>query len=512
LVFVLVDTLRSDHVNPERTPAILDALGGARRWHGATANCSWTLPSMASMFTARPVLELSSPEGDLIGIPDGIDSWPAQLEAAGFTGAAVVANYTVHVLNGFSGGFAEYVVPDGSGEADHPDAMWVVAQARRWLAEHRGEDSFLYLHLMDPHQPYRSHSDPSVGAPDLEPLAMRRRVATPEERELLAGLYGEEVAHVDQILGPFLAELPDDAVVVFTSDHGEALGEHGAWGHGLNLYQEALDVPLIIRAPGLSAGDEGGPIELLDVGPTVLDLMGVSLAEGMVGRSLLAVGPRQPIVSTTFGGGPLRWSWRRGDRKVVIRTAAQPGLGAESRSAMREERPLPAGGFQFDLESDPDEGSPTEIADELVPAVAGAFAESAGRMVPGLQLLAIGRRGPVAAEIQMPGSVQVIQAWGVGPIDVRHRGDRVSVGCEQGFPVCGVAIRIEPTPDRVVAVGDPSEWLGVATGEPIDLDRLAAPSGEVDAGLRLWRNPERALVVGGIEETVERLRALGYIE
>ena len=69
---------------------------------------------------------------------------------------------------------------------------------------------------------------------------MRQREATAEEDALLQQLYTGEVEHVDRALAPFIDELPTPVVVAFTSDHGEALSEHGAWGHGLNLYQEAV--------------------------------------------------------------------------------------------------------------------------------------------------------------------------------------------------------------------------------------------------------------------------------
>ncbi len=501
LVFVLVDTLRADHVDARLTPGIEAAFGGGRRWREANANCSWTLPSVASLFASRPVLGLSSPEGDLIGLPEGVESWAGRLERAGFEGGAVVANYSVHALNGFAGGFASYLVPDGHGSAEHPDAAWVVAEARRWLAAHQGEDSFLYLHLMDPHQPYRSHADPSLAAPDLEPLAMRRRQATAAESELLQRLYAGEVAHVDRVLSPFLAELPERAVVALTSDHGEALGEHDAWGHGLNLYQEALRVPLLIRGPGVPAGEVADPVQLMDLAPTLLGLVGVDTPEGMEGRSLLDGGSAAPLVSTTFGGGPLRWAWREGRHKVVLRMAAQAGLGATARSAMLEGRPLPSGGFHFDLVADPGESQPTPVPEELLPAAGRAFAATAGRLVPGLQVLIWGRHGPVEALLQVPGSLEVVQAWGVGPMTVERTGDGLVARCADGYPVCAAAARIAPPP----------EWVEQA-GERMPRDRLAPPATDMAPGVHVWWNPDRPLVVRGHDETLQRLRVLGYIE
>jgi arylsulfatase A-like enzyme len=513
LIVILVDTLRADHLTPTLTPRISRAFADGNWWRRATANCSWTLPSVASLFTSRPVLDLTAPEGDLIGVPEGVATWASRLEAAGFIGGAVVANYTIHALNGFSSGFASYMVPDGRAPAAHPDATWVVSEARRWLAHHRGEDAFLYLHLMDPHQPYRSHSDPEITAPDLAELALRRRAASDEERVLLKRLYAEEVRHVDEVLGPFLDELPDSAVVALTSDHGEALGEHGAWGHGLNLFQEALRVPLAVSGPGVPSGEIEDPVQLLDLGPTVLALMGVEATTGMVGRSLLDGGSAPPIISSTFGGGPMRWSWLDGRDKVVLRMAAQGDLGAQARSAMQEGQPLPAGGFHFDLEADPGEQDPRSIPDRLMDRCGQAFASSAGRMVPGLQLMVWGRRGAVAVATEVKGEVGVVQAWSRAPMTVLRDGDRLLVSCSASYPVCAAAVAVDPAPPWVRPLDGAATWRGVTVDSPLSIDDLESPGNTPLApGTYLWWNQARSLVVGGHEETLERLRALGYIE
>jgi hypothetical protein len=233
------------------------------------------------------------------------------------------------------------------------------------------------------------------------------------------------VEHVDRVLAPVLAELPAGAVVAFTSDHGEALGEHGAWGHGLNLYQEALRVPLLIRGPGVPVRDIWEPTQLVNLAPTLLDLVGVDSSAEMVGHPLFDDASAVPIVSTTFGGGPLRWAWRDGRHKVVLRMAAQPGLGVRSGSAMLEGRPLPAGGFHFDLSADPGETEPGTVPAELLPAAGRAFFSTAGRFVPGMQVVVWGRHGPVEASLRVSGSLDVVQAWSVGAMTIERSDEAV---------------------------------------------------------------------------------------
>ncbi len=511
LVVVLVDTLRADHVTPALMPGVHAAFDGGRTWNGAQANAPWTLPSVVSLFTGRPVLDMTSPEGDIVGVPSGIESWAGVLSEAGFEGGAVVANPTVHALNGFAGGFSTFVVPDGGDVATAPDGRWVVDRARTWLATHTGEDAFLYLHLMDPHEPYRDHAgDGSVLEP-LRPLALGRRVPGADEVATLRRRYAGEVRHTDEVLTPFLAELPMHAAVVLTADHGEALGEHGAWAHGLNLYHEAIDVPLMIRAPGLAPGEVTEPVQLLDLAPTLLDLVGVAPDPAMVGRSLLAGGSGGPIVSATFSAGPLRWSWRQGDRKVVLRMTPQPGLGVDSRQRLQSSSPLPSGAFAYDLTTDPTEDRPGPIPKSLIDEVVRAFAATAGRMVPGLQLVVSRAAGAAEVDIGGAGGVEVVQVWSGGSVTLDRIADRLRIRCSDPDPLCAVAIRSDSIPTEITPISGQVDWRAVAADRPVDPRQLEPPD-EMARGAYLWWNPDRPLVVGGYDETMERLRALGYIE
>lgn len=325
VVLALADTLRADHVTPELMPGTLAAFEDGRRWTDATANAPWTLPSVASLFTSRPVLDLSLPDGDLVALPLDLESMAERFESSGFATGAAVANFSVHAHNGFAEGFASYRVPPPDAKKKQRDVSWVVAEGRRFLESHRGEDAFVYLHFMDTHGPFRDHADALPTPPPMGPLGLRDRRATPEERRLIRTLYRGEVEHLDRGLAPFLSELPPEATVAFVADHGEALGEHGVWGHALTLFQEVVAVPLLIRAPGIEAGEVERPVQLLDLAPTLLESVGVSPAPGMAGHSLLADRPaggrRPPIVTATYAAGPLRWALRDGRRKLLWRGA-----------------------------------------------------------------------------------------------------------------------------------------------------------------------------------------------
>ena len=389
----------------------------------------------------------------------------------------------------------------GPGGEPHADASWVVDRARSWLAEHRDQDAFLYLHLMDPHHPYRSHDDPDLVVPDLISLANRQRPEEPGERQLLAPLYAGEVRHVDAILGPFLAALPATATLVLTADHGESLGERSCWGHGLNLYQESLAVPLLVRAPAVAPGSDERVVDHLATAPTLLALADVPAPAEMTGTSLLAANADEreaAVISSTFGSGPLRWAWRRGRDKVVLHLAPQPGLGASARSRMREGAPLAPGLFGYDLAHDPGELTPGPLTDDAMAAAGAAFAASAGRLVPGLQVLLWRRPGPLMLRLSRLADAEVVQAWSTAPIAAATVDGELVVRCRDASDLCAVGVASSSPPGSgVVAVDGESPGL-VALGQP----GIAAA----------WWNDPRSLVVTGHEETLDRLRALGYIE
>src|SRR5439155_10696408 len=110
--------------------------------------------------------------------------------------------------------------------------------------------------------------------------------------DVLSSLYDGEVAYVDAELAHLFAEISarrilDDAVVIVTADHGEEFREHGFLAHGVNLYNTTLRVPAIVLAPGYAARSVADDVSLLDVAPTVLDLLQLPREPTFEGRSLV---------------------------------------------------------------------------------------------------------------------------------------------------------------------------------------------------------------------------------
>jgi arylsulfatase A-like enzyme len=169
------------------------------------------------------------------------------------------------------------------------DAEYVTEKATRWLRKNRDSGAFfLFLHYMDPHDPFFMHPYNGQGYARVSmphpPLEMAQELST---------TYDGEIAFWDHHFGVLLEflreeDLLDESIVVVTADHGEEFAEHGGWWHGTTLYEEQIHVPLLIRLPeGLQGGSKvANQVRLLDLAPTLLDRCGISPPGTMQGVSL----------------------------------------------------------------------------------------------------------------------------------------------------------------------------------------------------------------------------------
>jgi hypothetical protein len=266
----------------------------------------------------------------------------------------------------------------------------------------------------------------------------------------------------------------------------------------------------MVRGPEILRGDVVEPAQLLDLAPTLLDLTGLESPEGMTGRSLLVGGSSEPIVSVTFSAGPLRWAWREANRKVVMRMAPQPGLGAVARRSVVEAEPLPAGMFLVDLTVDPGEDRPGPIPDVFMHRVTEVFAGTAATMAPGMQIFGWGA-GQIEVVLDSDQELELSQAWSFSAVEISHQNGRFIARCAEDGVVCAMVATPQSVPAMVTPVETGRRWWGIVAGGPLDPRSLEFPN-VGGPGLYVWWNAERPLIVGGYDETLERLRALGYIE
>jgi choline-sulfatase len=294
VVIYLVDTLRADHLGvygyDKPTSPRIDAFArDAVVFEDAQAQASWTRPAVASIFTGlEPDRHDVQTRDDSIS-PESV-TLAELLSASGYRTVGVVTNGNAGETFGFAQGFDRFVraVQDDR-EADRVNVL-----AFRELEEIE-EPFFLWVHTIDPHAPYEpreewrerfyfdSGSEKDLG--DMEQLKAFRRgdPATAEERREVISLYDAEIAFNDEYFGQLLDRLEelgfyDDAMIAFVSDHGEEFWEHDNWGHGHTLYEENLNVPLLVKLPGRTGGGRvAETVQQTDLFATALDVAGVEL-------------------------------------------------------------------------------------------------------------------------------------------------------------------------------------------------------------------------------------------
>jgi arylsulfatase A-like enzyme len=362
LIWLSIDTVRAGHLGvygyPRPTSPHFDqAASRLARFEHAVASASWTLPSMASQITSRQ----PSYHGAVLHDRARDDATPTLfdvLSRQGFTVLGVTGNDLISPAQGLADGF---------------DALWFENAradrlARRLLAalpEWGGGDLALFVHYMDPHYPYTPpppfdrRFDPdyegTVHAGDTRIQALGE-IHDPRDVAHVAALYDGEIAYTDREIHELLSALgerglTDQAVIVYSADHGEELRDHGSWGHGGTLYQEVLAVPLAIRVPALGEAQVSQPVSMLDLAPTVLDAFGLEAPASFQGQSLLPLlrgvpRPEPWILSETVVRGDRSHlvSIRRGNLKYIVRLAAG-----------RQSGPEVQGEEMYDLSKDPDE-------------------------------------------------------------------------------------------------------------------------------------------------------------
>lgn len=300
IVLISVDTLRSDHLpsygyRGVETPAISAFERDAILFERAYSHYPLTLPSHSSILTG--LLPTEHGVRDNIGYPldaKNLSYLPRELQAARYTTAGAVSSYVLEGGHGLAVGFDLYddeieVRPGQSlGGLQRPGDE-TFTRILPWLEKAGENPFFLFLHLYEPHTPYEPP----------EPFRSRFPLA-----------YDGEIAQADAILGRLFATLKrlsiyDRALIVLVSDHGEGLGEHGEEEHGILLYRESLQVPLLLKLPGQLRGGErvSAPAALIDIAPTLLSLAELPVPERMSGARLTTLGESattRPLYAETY--------------------------------------------------------------------------------------------------------------------------------------------------------------------------------------------------------------------
>lgn len=318
----LVDALRADHLGcygyqRDTSPNINAFSEDAVLYEDAQTVSSWTRPAVASLLTG-----FSPPLHGALDKCDPLTHWPLllpeALKQAGYTTWSVVANPNILPASGFAQGY------DGFVAEPMADAERINRRVRRMLArQDPARPLFLYVHTMEPHEPYTPEPDTLArfdrrfdGACDgsLDQLNKLDRTAIALSQEDLAHLidrYDADICQADRAFAEFLSLLKQSgryqrALIILLADHGEAFGEHGTLTHGIALGREVLRIPLIIRFPNGEFGPRrvGRRVSLVDVFPTVIRRAGLAhiLDSRHAGRDL------SPLARSESSRGRVVWA------------------------------------------------------------------------------------------------------------------------------------------------------------------------------------------------------------
>jgi arylsulfatase A-like enzyme len=293
VVIITVDALRADHLGSYGYPRPVSPNIDRLMSQGRLFERAWTPepltgPAMCSMVTGlEPHVHAATRNG--LRMQPGLNSLPKVLAANGWETAAFVGTWTLKnnltLLGEHFETYGERLERRRwfgilNSEATCED---VTDDALEWLGEERKKGPekpfFLWVHYIEPHAPYRFHDE------------YAERLGVNDDQLNKIDRYDTEIAAVDESIARLLEGVRQavddkDLLVVFTADHGESLGEHNYWGHGRYLYEPSLRIPLgIIWRGVIPAGTVSSQATLLDLMPTLLELVGVEVPEDLPGES-----------------------------------------------------------------------------------------------------------------------------------------------------------------------------------------------------------------------------------
>lgn len=566
VLFIVVDTLRYDHLTPygyerETSPEIqrLLAAEGTVMEH-AYSQAPWTLPSVVSYMTSRYPGELLGDDPATYGIPDGVGSVVEAFAGLGYRTGGFIANPALHEGNGFGRGFETFYSP-AAPEAIERHADSVNRRVLPWLRAHQDEPFFLYVHYVDPHDPYmnpdvvhgrsRWFDDPGGINGRWVHGVYAGKIPVPDmDREVrhFTALYDTEIRYVDRSIGELIDSIPPDVLadtlVVLTADHGEELHDHGGWKHGHTLYEDQIHVPLIFRWDGRIpvARRTSGVVRLVDVAPTLVAAAGGEAPPSWQGRNLLPslLGgeplPRLAAFAQQLQVFPLRAAVVLGDEKLILFNEREPFIPENSLQEWLHSVDLDRLKRLelYDLAADPAErnnllASPAPEAAATTRRLGSVVYRHLSRALPGLLALtdAVPPGARLVGEIELAKAPDAVLPLFLGPDDkvslagARVRFELVGEAVDKGFRLLG-----DPGALRAASLQLDGEPLQPArlrygngvpfTGREVPVAALgtdAFPAAGERPGLRLWEYTGRTQVATeASEETRRKLEALGYVQ
>jgi arylsulfatase A-like enzyme/Tfp pilus assembly protein PilF len=335
IILVTIDTLRADSVGfagntRVKTPFLDRMAAEGIVFTNAHAQNVVTLPSHTNIITGLYPYQHGVRDNSGFKLDPKHETVATMLRRAGYATGAFVGAAPLDARYGLNQGFDVYDDNYGKGaasldfELQERPAAAVLEPAVRWWNANAGKKRFLWVHLYDPHAPYRPP----------EPFAT----------QYASDPYLGEIASVDDALGRMLAPIAQNALLIITADHGEARGDHGELTHGLFAYEPTLHIPLVVHGAGHRT--ENGFVRHIDIVPTILDVAGIAKPSSLPGASLLGeIGKRDTYfeslsASINRGWAPLTGIIHGGEKYVELPMAELYDLPRDPKEAnnLRNER------------------------------------------------------------------------------------------------------------------------------------------------------------------------------
>lgn len=354
VVLIVMDAFRSDRIGARRngtelTPFLNTLCDESIVFKNAITACTWTRPSMASIYTSlyvdtHQVYYGQAPTAADVPLSDvlseDLPNIATYLKEYGYTTLAVQTNGQVSADFGYAHGFDTYAFLDAPpGEEATSSALSLVAKTNNPF--------FLYIHYMDTHTPYEppqacldlvgysiddlsesegaivenfkeyfwDHSNFIMG------ISTERKFEelSPKAKECVIARYDAEVLYCDKQVERLVTSIRQehpDTIFVITADHGEHLWDHNYLGHGLTMYDCELRVPLLITGTVLAPCISERPVSTVGILPTLAALLGTSHSSVWQGQNLLeAEGTKTSTFSYTRGGSP---AYNRDIEAVIV--------------------------------------------------------------------------------------------------------------------------------------------------------------------------------------------------
>ena len=379
VIVVSLDTLRADRVVPgfPTSPRLQQLMADAVVFREALSTSSWTLPAHSSLFTGRWAQGHGATRQDRRLADMGDRRLARVFRDGGYETVAITGGGYVSPAYGLAEGFERYSIDDPA--LPPPGERWRRrSDGRERLVELLGAERrrplFLFVHTFSVHngKPFPEELAQVGLSPD-DPQRLRAELFSrtradetfdpdPAFEADVASVYDASVLSGDELVGEIVDTLAaagrlEQTVLVVTSDHGQELFDHRGFGHGHQLHHELVNVPLLVRAPGMAPAVVDDPVSIVDLAPTLRELAGLPADPGAHGRSLVPALRGEPLPPVPLLAHLARLQeadrhlLRRGPAVLLAREEPDGSLAVEG---------------LYDLRSDPHEQVPlsAELGDE----------------------------------------------------------------------------------------------------------------------------------------------------